>query len=744
MKLLPRLGIFIVFVLIAVVMGSYLGKISVRDERIATSRAERISVTEQEVTDNDEAEKTDVQQVATPVFFCPGAMVSEDWKVISEEVAMAASSGIHRYIITISPSWFEQDRQGDAERYNALLKQYVDVDAQAQFLIQVNLNPPVHWFEVHPEAAMQINEVLQPYPSPASVVWQEAASSALENLIATVGAGAYQERVLGYVLCALQNLRWMLPEGYDRCTANQQGFIEWLQQGYRDDDALQIAWGNETITLETVTIPEPPVTEDALPIFLELPARRAVADFLQYSSESVADALTSLSAVTARVSAQGSSSIIAAPYAYSFETLPNDCGHFALELLLESDINAFVSPVSYVDRGLGGVGGVMGPVDSMTVRGKQWIIIDDTRTGVERDSDTGEFGRIKGINVDDVYDVQRRNFAMALTYGLGLIWSDPQGEGWLHDQEQWEHFGQLNAIYADQLKEEDSDTEEVYSKAVMTVVVDESSRFYMQGDNRINSIFLQKGRDAALRAGVSLRFHLLRDVIEDIAPPTSVYLFLNAFHLSETDRVQLHSRLAREHASAIWLYAPGYIAQNSDVENIAATTGMDVRQFEEPFETGSKFLLSGNFLQADEKFGYLKSCTPAFYIEQGEETDFLATYVHDREKGSVAILSLPEGWTSVYVAEPGLSPALLCEILLLLEQHLYLTPVDDIYYDAVFIRDDIVSLHASKTGKRSIHLGGFCDVVDLLEPAIGWSQKDRIMLPLQTGETRLLLQKPTE
>ena len=140
--------------------------------------------------------------------------------------------------------------------------------------------------------------------------------------------------------------------------------------------------------------------------------------------------------------------MILVPYGYSFESLHSASGHFALELLLESDVTGFISPVSYFDRGLGGVGGMMGPFDSARLRDKQWYIIDDTRTGVERSEDTGEFERIKGIRAEDVYEVQRRNFAMALTYDLGLIWSDPQGEGWLNDEQQWVQFGKLKDIYS--------------------------------------------------------------------------------------------------------------------------------------------------------------------------------------------------------------------------------------------------------------------------------------------------------
>ncbi|HDP34933.1 MAG TPA: hypothetical protein ENN29_07475 [Candidatus Hydrogenedentes bacterium] len=744
MALVYRLGVFVVLLIIAVALGLYLGKISVGEDPTLASLANQTESPDAAATKQDMEKPSDIPETAPPLFFFPGKATDADWDIVGGQAAMAAEADIHRYMVAIAPGWFDEEQSVDIERYEATLSRYVALDGQAAFLIWVNLNPPVRWFEQHPEAAMRVNDVLQPYPSPSSTVWQEAARRSLVQLINSLESGAHGNRILGYVLCALQDQRWLLPEERDVSAANQRGFQQWLQRYYKSDEALQKAWNDENASAQNAAImPECDEPEEPAPLFLELPAQQRVVDFQRYSSESVADALAAFASVTAETSAKGLSLIIAAPYGHSFEALPNDCGQFGLELLLESDLNTLISPVSYADRGLGGVGGVMGPVDSMLVRGKKWFLIDDTRTGLERDPVSGEFARIRGINVEDVYEVQRRNFALALAYRMGLVWTDPQGEGWLHDTEQWTHFKQLHEIYARQMQEDDAKDADG-GEAVMTVVVDESSRFYLHCDGRVNAALLQKGRDAAFRSGVRLRFHLLRDVLEDFAPPTPVYLFLNAFRLTEAERSRLHGRLAREQAAAIWVYAPGYVAENADAKNIAAVTGMDVRQFEAPFETGSMYLLSGQYMRAEEKFGGGDTWSPAFYIEPEEETDFLAQYVNAKDKGSVAIVTLPEGWTSVYVAEPGLTPALLCELLQILEQHIYTTPVERSYFDALFARDDIVALHASHAGKRAVYFGGFYDIQDLLDPSLGWLQKESIMLPVRTGETRILRRKPIQ
>ena len=264
----------------------------------------------------------------------------------------------------------------------------------------------------------------------------------------------------------------------------------------------------------------------------------------------------------------------------------------------------------------------MGPVDSLLSRGKTCFIMDDTRTGVERDESTGRFGRVRGIRPDDIFEVQKRNFALALSYGLGLIWTDPQSEGWLNIPDQWREFSRLKHLYARHLSEE-AKSRMIDTRATLTVVVDEASNFGLTSGDRINTALLQQGREMALRAGVSTRFHLLKDVIEGIAPPTPVYLFLNAFTLSEEERGLLHARLTGEEATAIWLYAPGYFGMTPGTAGISQLIGMEVSSFDEPTSGESLYILSGQYMHPEQSFGSKTLWNPLFYVRPHDDLDFL-------------------------------------------------------------------------------------------------------------------------
>jgi len=278
----------------------------------------------------------------------------------------------------------------------------------------------------------------------------------------------------------------------------------------------------------------------------------------------------------------------------------------------------------------------------------------------------------------------------------------------------------------------------------LVLVVDEQSRFYQQCDARLNRIVLTHARDCVLHASVPARFCLLQDVLEERVPQAAVYLFLNAFRLQEGTRERLHELLARQGAAAIWLYAPGYIAGSAAVENVSATTRMGVKAFDGPATSGSIYQLAGTWINKNEEYGEAIEWAPLFYVDD-EGVDVIASY-RDSGQPSAAIAFFEEGWASIFLAEPSLTPALLREILHILGQRLYFQETTVKHFDATYFGPNFFGVHAQEAGERLIHLGPerLWNVQDLLVPEIGWLQKRSFMLPLKAGETRLLKLTPAD
>jgi hypothetical protein len=726
---------------------------------------------------------------APPLFFHAGVFPEADWSLVLAEIEMAAKAGVHRFMLPVHAFSEAPDPAGALiEKLEAVTQR----DEEAEFFLQVFLDPSSAWQEAHPAECFAPNDNRAAWASPASRRWRTDAEAAMTALLRRITDSEYGARMTGIVLCAFEDGMWKLEKSMDRTDAAGIGFQSWLKAVYGSDEELRALWNVEDAALETALIPETIHEGDTRQVFYTLPEMRPVVDYLQFTSDIMADALLSF---TSRVKSEMASSFtVIAPYGYSFELLESHAGHFAFETLLESDLDGFISPVSYVDRGLGGAGGLMGPVNSAFLHEKDWYLIDDTRTGIYRDPKNGAITRLKGIRPEDKYNVQRRNFALSVIYGTGLVWSDPHGEGWLHDEAQWEEFGLLREIYADlrpaafpgqpafsekqtgtllakgqgsgadtetataETGSESAEDEEALQsepllvmktsppgESELVVVADEISRFYQRADTPLNRLVLHGVRDAALRAGLPVRFTLLSDVLAGRGEAAPVYLFANVFHLTETQREDLHARLAREKSCAIWLYAPGYISGSADTANVSAVTRMQCRRFEGTARSGSRFMLAGRWMAQEEEFGMPGEWDPLFYIED-DNADELAQYI-DSGKCSVAVSVQEEGWTSIFVAEPAIGPPLLCELLRILEQHLYSRPGGRDFFDAAFVQSgggvpQLLAIHARHAGEKIIDLARQLNARDLFDPEIGWLQKESFLLPLNNGETRFFRLSP--
>ncbi|HNR30656.1 MAG TPA: beta-galactosidase [Candidatus Hydrogenedentes bacterium] len=685
---------------------------------------------------------------APPLYFYADPNRGGEWLIVEAEIGMAAKAGVHRCVVAVNMPWADD---ADLDDLLEPVTRVVAANPKAVLLLKVNLNPPEEWLRAHMDEVARIGGQTRRYCTPASPVWLDAARLALDRLITAVDREPLRGRVLGYVLCALQDGAWQRP-GWDESPASREGFRAWLRGQYVHDDALREAWGDAQASMESAMIPAPLDTADTRAVFFHLPEEAEHVDFLRYTSESTADAIAALCVHVKAASPRPVK--VFAPYGYTYETARNDAGHLGLGLIIASDLDGFVAPVSYTNRGLGGAGSVMGPVTSALFHGKEWLVVDDTRTGVGRDPETGVIARMKGLRGEDVFHVQQRNFAAALIMGLGLVWADPEGKGWLHDEEQWKEFARMYATYADTLggeREINTEAPAELENPIMgrppfsharglAVVVDEMSRFHQRCDETLNDMLLHQTVDAAVRSGMPTRFCLLQDVLDDRIAPAPVYLFLNAFFLSDGDRQRLHEILEREQAAAIWMYAPGYINERTDAANITATTRMTVKQFDGATKGGSYFSLPGPWVHENEPFGQLHEWSPLFFMDD-PKVDILARYI-ESGKASLGIKFLDEGWASVYVAEPTLTPPVLREVLRILEQPLYFREGAYGFFDSALGGRGLLAIHAQESGERVIDLGRYYDVQDLFDARIGWPQKRSFVINLNIGETRLLQLTP--
>ena len=761
MNIFSRVVIFLLLIVVTVLAGFWVAEQTAPEIEIA--KKERRPITK--VTSVPETAVTEEKQVEVeppPLFLFVNTIDAADSSVVIEEIKMAANAGIHQYFTAVPLPWNLDD--GGLKAIDNSLDLLLSTDPEARIFLYVKLDPPLSWLEANPDEAVQAEGNNQPFVCVSSEIWLDQVRSSLKMLMDHIDNSKAQDRLSGYTLSCLENGQWYRTGSRDTSPANLKAFRQWIATQYVDDAELQQSWGDAAATIATTEIPPMPETTNTNQVFFDLlskddktPSLRSQVDYLHYVSESTA---MTISTLVDHIKANTQPNIqVLASYGYSLEFASNDIGHFALGMLLESNIDGFVSPISYIDRGIGGAGGFMGPVDSAIYHGKQWYLIDDTRTGIARSSANGAVIDVRQL--DGVYNVQLRNFSAAATHGLALCWSDPLGDGRLNHKTIWDRLAKIYTAY-EELSESyqgtdaapDSTTEtRPLDELILSIVVDEPSRFYQQCDVPLNELLLIQLRDCALRAGVPVNFCLLQDIISGQATPASVYIFANAFLLSSDERNVLHSILAEQQATAIWMYAPGYISETTDsekpilaasVENISSTTKITAKAFEGAGKSGSIWILKHEEQTglSGVAFGAEMDWTPLFYIDD-TGVDICAKY-RKSEKVSIALKYFDEGWASIFCAEPHITVQVLKELLLISEQHRFIHQTAQDTSETLYLAPGILSIHAKDQGERIIDLGNRYNVTDLMNTSIGWPLKRALNLTLGLGETRLLRLIPSD
>lgn len=719
--------VFIGFVAVCGTLGILFGAI--------TNRGDSVLEHEDALSGNGASNRqsspgSDSPAALPPVYFYASAGPAADLDLVIAEIEMAARAGVHRHILAIPLPW-----QNAWDALDDLIAKALNADPSGFLYLDLDLNPPASWLAEHPDDTASERTQSQSYVSVASTLWLETLKARLTALVAHLDTTNQSKRVAGIVLSALEEGRWYRTSGYDSSPTSTTAFRAWLREHYETDEHFQEAWGADDATFYTAEVPALPTTPASKMMLRALPSARPEIDYLRFASETTASVIAQLA--SALKALPSSPSEVYVSYGYTFEQRQDSIGHFALSSLMRSDIDGFLSPVSYVNRGLGGVGGFMGPVQSAIIHEKNWIVVDDTRTGIRRSRDGKEIKRPMGLRIEDLSNLYRRNIALAAIHDLGYAWADPDGSGNLHDRELWNEFANLNRAYTTIREVQHSATRR---SLTLAVVVDEESRSYETTSSGLHNTLLLDARDNALRAGVRAEFYTLQDILDRKAAPAKAYLFLNAFHLKEAERTLLHTIMDNYNAAAIWMYAPGFFEEVGDAKHISETTGIEVRQTESTDSTGSVYAFTGNWLTEGGSFGIPGDWGPRFYIDD-EDADVLARYANGDEV-SAAIKFFEGDWASIYICEPVLPLELLREILDILELPILVKPSSRMLADLVQPVDDALLIHANGTGTRLLDLRGRYDVSDFFAPEIGWPRKRSVTLSMQAGETRLLHLQP--
>ena len=277
--------------------------------------------------------------------------------------------------------------------------------------------------------------------------------------------------------------------------------------------------------------------------------------------------------------------------------------------------------------------------------------------------------------------------------GAGIWWCDLVGAGAFKHPALWRMLEERKAIY-----HKIYDQPKPYRPEV-AVIVDERSRFSIRSDWDMFSRSLGRLRNQCDLSGAGHRvITCLRISSAGVVPLCKVYLFPNAFQLSDGQIKAIRGRLEREGATAIWNYAAGYLgSQGPDAARMSALTGIEVTADDGPATSKGAGLLEGEslgsiFPENNKPLNF----KPRFVVKD-QTAEPLGHYHGD---GAVSAARKQVGkMRSIYLGEVGVSATALGRLFKSASVHIW---TDD---GSVVVTDgDFLMIHTGKAGLKPITL----------------------------------------
>lgn len=619
---------------------------------------------------------------------------------LATQVRMASEAGIHIHSLPVRCPRLGDGVTPNIEWAESLLERFVRIDDRAMFLMRIYPGPDQgwrEWPEIDPdqfEAYLDGTRSATQLSMAADLAWG-GGDRDLADIVTRLEAGRFGDRILLYHPGCLAHENFPASyreKGPDVSPANTRRFRAWLRERYATDAALREAWGRPEVTLDTAEAPRcdparfPMHTARGGPVdvFYGLPGERDWVDFSAYTSDLVSERLLRQARVVRE--ATGGRKLVGLFYGYTWELCGSLGGHFRLDRLLASpDVDVLASPYSYADRQPGGAGNFMSPVDSIALHGKLWMNEDDTRTSLADMSVAGDWAFFEETAVDlpRTQGILDRNVSSAVLHRAGTWWMDLTASNAFGSADLWsmlhDRLVEANALGLGQAP----------LAPDVALIVDERSKHFVKSDWDANWWSLAELRDKTAKTGVSLGYYLLSDFLSGAVPRCKAYVFPNSFAMTDEESAIARERLARERATAIWLYAPALLRRGvCDPAATSALTGMEVARADGIAGSAGEGRLAG------QAWGAGVHLSPRLVVTD-EGAEVLGRYGSDGRVS--AARTLGDGYPSVLLGDLSQSTAVLRALLREAGAHVY-TEGDEV----VLADDRIVAVHSGPGGEVTV------------------------------------------
>lgn len=630
---------------------------------------------------------------------------------------------------------------------------------EAQLIIALDFNAPQWWMEENPGelAALSKESVTKTNASFASEKWKQESGEIMLAAIDHMMRQPYANNIIGFKITGGYTLEWnwwaqsgIYTDVGDFSECGIHAFRAWLTEKYGNDVALQEAWGDRTVTLETVM---PPAREDRADDYWDTVATiQDMPDFMDYElymAELKADTIEYFCKL---VDDHIENRLIVGTYGgyffpgggYEFSSAVSNV--YFQRMLQSEHIDFIKSPWMYGMREVGETAQFMGPADSLDLYGKLWVVEEDSRLN-RKEMAEGQDGRASvgwTRNYQQSVEQIKRNFSYILSKGMGVSFYNLMWDFFDDDQ----YYGAIGQMYEEMTLSIGLPNE---STAEIAVIVDGESQMLIPWESKYqnhtlyDSIYVEQLKELGY-CGASYDMYLLDDLADGLVPEYKVYLFLATTNMTQRERDAVKA-LQKNGNILIWQFTDAIAdGEKTELALMEEMIGMDLsivstkrKQIAASIIFNNTHWLTKGMAEGQpygvESYDTMspviavtdKSATPLAYHSTTSTTDGTPA-----GQVSLAVKEM-DGWTSVYSAVPNMPQIMLRNMLKKTGCHIYTESGTDVIY----ANNNYVALHSIFAGERTVELPGNYTVYDVFNRQIISTNTDSFTVTLSGKETRL-------
>ncbi|MBR4443111.1 MAG: hypothetical protein IKS52_07580 [Clostridia bacterium] len=695
-------------------------------------------------------------------------------------------AGIRIFFVICDITWLKPNAlELFREEAEAILEEVPD----AYLIPRMGLHPNNDWILAHPDECCTYSDGSKPgvkrfftesyvtdmprLYSLCSKVWRHDAGEALAETWRTLMTLPYADRIIGCFLAAGGTSEWYykLPVLSGDMTlghspAFKRWFSEFLTEKYGCDSALQAAWKMPRATLADPPIPEakkhyfasdvdrdctvppypvlsngdvpvPPPNEYSVGSFVDVDNNQQAHDFYLAWHNGTASSINEFARIIKSITPDKLVGAFYGAHGCTSFLAGGTCGG-TLRILNSGLVDFLAAPGVYENRQPGGMEGQREFPDSFALRNMVYIVEQDTRTHMENAYFQDKYN---AFDLTDSINIMKREFGRNLCEDTQAWWFDQLLGG-----RRYKHPALYSLIARQQqIAAEGYALPRKKPSEIAFIFDEESTQVVSQSTTQQCVEMLRNYEIARIGAPVDQYYH--NDMANPAMPDYKLYLFVNVFSLTDSERAAIKAKLRRNHAVAVFLYASGLINPDREIrlspDHISELTGfdmvMDMTRHSPKFRIGSHAAVSG--MQPRFIYGWfdrhrmdslganaeIKSYLwPTFYPRDGERAATFLTF----DESAVAVKEA-DGFTSVFYGAKLIRSDAIRSFAAFAGCHIWCDSDDVTYIGAQYI-----TIHASTNGPKALHFPRQVTLTEVYDNTV-YERVTDITVNMYLGETKM-------